>query len=143
MRVKIKRIDKSLPIPEYKTEKAAGFDVYSRETITIKPGEVRYIPLNIVLEIPEDSWVLLAPRSSAHKMGITAANSIGIGDGDFCGENDEYHLAALNFTNKEVTIEKGNRVAQMIIMNYRQVSFEEVETMKNEDRGGFGSTGLK
>ena len=142
MKVKIKRLDKSLPLPEYKTEKAAGFDVYARETITINPKEVKYVPLNIVLEIPEDTWVLLAARSSAHKLGLIAANGIGIGDRDFCGDGDEYHFAALNITDKPVTVTRGTRIAQMVLVNYKQVSFEEVESLNRENRGGFGSTGL-
>ena len=143
MKIRIKRIDTSLPLPAYKTKGAAGFDLYARETITIKPHEVRLIPLNIALEIPKNCWVLLAARSSTHKSGIIAANGIGIGDSDFCGDNDEYHFAALNFTDKNVTIERGTRIAQMIIMQYQQVEFEEVTTLNREDRGGFGSTGIK
>ncbi len=143
MRVRIKRIDKTLPLPEYKTKKAAGFDVYARETITINPKEIKYVPLNVVLEIPEDTWVLMAPRSSAHKLGIIAANSIGVGDRDFCGDNDEYHFIAYNISDKPVKIERGTRIAQMILVNYKQVEFEEVDSLKNQDRGGIGSTGLK
>ena len=143
MNIRIKRIDKSLPLPQYKTKGAAGFDVYARTTITIKPKEVAYIPLNVVLEISAGTWVLLAPRSSTHKLGITAANSIGVGDADFCGDNDEYHFAAFNFTDKEVTVERGTRIAQMILVNYSQVNLEEVESFNRENRGGFGSTGLK
>jgi len=141
--IKIKRIDKSLPLPEYKTQGAAGFDVYARESITIKPREIAYIPLNIVLEIPKDTWVLLANRSSTHKLGITSVNGIGIGDSDFCGENDEYHFAALNITDKEVKIERGTRIAQMVLVNYKQVEFEEVDSFTKESRGGFGTSGFK
>src|SRR3989344_3859697 len=140
--IKIKRIDKSLPLPEYKTQGAAGFDVYARETITIKPREIAYIPLNIVLEIPKDTWVLLANRGSTHKLGITSVNGIGIGDSDFCGENDEYHFAALNFTDKEVKIERGTRIAQMVLVNYKQVEFQEVHSFQRESRGGFGTSGF-
>lgn len=142
MHIRIKRIDKSLPLPEYKTTGAAAFDVYARETMTIKPREVAYIPLNICLGIPPGTCILLANRSSTHKLGITSVNGIGIGDSDFCGDNDEYHFAALNYTDKEVTIERGTRIAQMLIMNHHTVNFEEVETMNSESRGGFGSTGL-
>ncbi len=143
MHIHIKRIDKSLPLPEYKTKGAAAFDVYARETMTIKAREIAYIPLNICLGIPQGTWVLLANRSSTHKLGITSVNGIGIGDSDFCGDNDEYRFAALNYTDKEVTIERGTRIAQMLIMNHHAVNFEEVDEMKNNDRGGFGSTGLK
>lgn len=142
MKIKIKRIDKSLPLPGYKTKEAAGFDVYARETVLIKPKEIKYVPLNVVLEIPKNAWVLLAPRSSTHKLGIMLANSIGIGDPDFCGDGDEYRFPAFNFTDKEVVIGRGTRLAQMIVLNYQQVEFEEVDSLKNKDRGGIGSTGL-
>ena len=144
MEIKIKRVDQSLPLPEYKTKGAAAFDLSARETVRIPPREVKYIPLNVILEVPENSWVLLAPRSSTHKLGITAANGIGIGDCDFCGENDEYHFAALNFTDKEVIIERGTRIAQMMILSYQQMQFEEVKSFEqHKTRGGFGSTGMK
>ena len=117
--------------------------MYARTTVIIKPKEVAYIPLNVVLEIPSGTWVMLAPRSSTHKLGIAAANSIGVGDADFCGDNDEYHFAAFNFTDKEVVVERGTRIAQMILVNYSQVNLEEVDYFNRQDRGGFGSTGLK
>src|SRR3989344_2304120 len=124
MHVRIKRIDKSLPMPQYKTKGAAGMDLYARATVTIKPKEVAYIPPTVGLEIP-------------------AANSIGIGDADFCGDDDEYHFAAFNYTDKDVTIERGTRMAQMVLVNYSQVNLEEVDSFNRENRGGFGSTGMK
>ncbi|MEW5896977.1 MAG: dUTP diphosphatase [Nanoarchaeota archaeon] len=141
--VKIKRVDKSLPLPKYKSKGAVALDLCARETITVKPNEIQYIPLNVILQIPDNCWVLVAPRSSTHKLGIIQANSMGIGDRDFCGENDEYKFPALNYTAKEVVIEKGTRIAQMMILHFVPVVFEETETMLNSSRGGFGSTGLK
>ena len=144
MNIKIKRVDKTLSLPAYKTSGAVAFDVSARETVTIPAGQVGYIPLNVIIEVPENCWVLLAPRSSTHKLGLTSANGIGIGDRDFCGERDEYVFAALNFTQKEVTVERGTRVAQMMVMQYQPVMFTEVESFReNNDRGGFGTTGLK
>ena len=143
MHIRIKRVDKTLPIPQYKTKGAAGFDLYTRTSVTIKPREIAYIPMNVVLEIPAGTWVMMLPRSSAHKLGVTSANSVGVGDSDFCGDNDEYLFPALNFTDKEVTIERGTRIAQMILVNYSQVHFEEVDSFNRESRGGFGSTGMK
>lgn len=143
MKVKIKRFDKSLPLPSYKTEGAAGVDLYARETVTIKPHEVGFIPLNIAIEIPKHCWAMIAPRGSTHKLGIMQVNSIAIGDWDFRGDNDEYKFPALNFTDKEVTIEKGSRIAQLVLVNYKKIDFEEVEHLGNTDRGSFGSTGDK
>jgi dUTP pyrophosphatase len=142
MEIKIKRVDKSLPLPEYKTKGAAGFDLYARESTTIKPGEIKLIPLNVIMEIPTNSWILLANRSSTHKLGITCANGLGIGDSDYCGDNDEYKFPALNFTQNEVTINKGTRIAQATLINLNQAKFIEVNSMNNKNRGGFGSTGL-
>jgi len=143
MKVKIKRFDTSLPLPEYKTPGAACFDVYSRITIEIEPKAINYIPLNIALKVPDNHWVMLVPRSSTHKMGIMSANSVGIGDSDFSGDNDEYKFAAYNFTDKKITIDRGTRVAQMMVIPFTQVKFEEVEKLQDPDRGGFGTTGKK
>ena len=143
MKVKIKRFDKTLPLPEYKTPGAACIDLYTRETTIIKPKEIKYIPLNVALEVPSNCFVLCVPRSSAHKLGIMQANNIGIGDSDYCGDNDEYKFAAYNYTEQEITIERGTRLAQMLILNYQQIEMEEVEQLHNQNRSGFGSTGLK
>jgi len=70
MLIKIKRFDKTLPLPEYKTEGAAAFDLYAREATEIPPGAIRYVPLNIAVETPPGHFLLLAPRSSTHKRGL-------------------------------------------------------------------------
>ncbi|KKS03142.1 MAG: Deoxyuridine 5'-triphosphate nucleotidohydrolase Dut [candidate division WWE3 bacterium GW2011_GWD2_42_11] len=118
-------------------------DLSARETTTIQPQGLGYIPLNVALEIPQGCWVLLAARSSTHKLGLIPANGIGIGDSDFSGDNDEYKLIVYNVTNAAVTVEKGTRVAQISVINYEKMELEEVETLGNTDRGGIGSTGLK
>ncbi|MBL8015091.1 MAG: dUTP diphosphatase [Candidatus Doudnabacteria bacterium] len=139
--VKIKRFDKELPLPEYKTAGAAALDLYARTEVIIQPREVKLIPLNVAIEIPQDYFGLLVSRSSAHKLGITAANGVGIIDSDFRGDNDECCFLALNFTDKVVTIERGTRIAQILIISAKQVKVVEVDSMGNADRGGFGSTG--
>jgi dUTP pyrophosphatase len=143
MNIKIKRFDKTLPLPEYKSEGAVALDLYAREDTTIKPGEVKLIPLNVAIQIPEGYFVLLVNRSSTYKLGITCVNGLGVGDHDFCGDNDEYMFPALNYTNKVVNIEKGTRCCQMLILPVAKVDVKEVKKMGNKDRGGFGSTGSK
>ncbi len=143
MKIKLKRFDKSLPLPEYKSSGAAAMDLYARETTVIEPKKVKLIPLNIAIEIPEDHWVLMSARSSLHKKGVIMANGIGVGDTDYCGDQDEYKAALLNFTDEIVTIEKGERIVQIIILQREKVDVEEVSTLGNENRGGFGSTGQK
>ena len=85
-RIKIKRFDKSLPLPEYKTNGAAAFDFYTREEAVIKPGELAMIPINLAIEIPRGYFLLLAARSSTYKLGLTMINGIGIIDPDFRGD---------------------------------------------------------
>ena len=142
MKVKIKRFDKSLPLPVYKTAGAAALDLASREEQSIKAGEVAYLSLNIALQVPKDSFVLVAARSSLHKRGVFLVNGIGIGDSDYCGSDDEYHAAVYNFTKETVVIKKGERVAQMMVLKREKVEWEEHEDFSNQqNRGGFGSTG--
>jgi dUTP pyrophosphatase len=141
--IRIKRFDKSLPLPEYKTKGAAGFDLFERETVTIKPGEITYIPLNIAVETPKDHMLLIAARGSTHKLSFMPIHGIGIGDSDFRGDEDEYKFPAFNFTKKSVTIEKGTRLAQGIFVKFTRAKWQEVKKMGNKTRGGFGSTGHK
>lgn len=142
-KIRIKRFDKSLPLPEYKTKGAAGFDLATRETVTIKPGEISIIPLNVALEIPSGHFMMLCARSSTRKLGLRLVNGVGIIDSDFRGDGDEVCFGAQNFLKKAVTIEKGTRIAQGIIIKYERVEWKEVKKLGNKTRGGFGSTGHK
>jgi len=141
MKLKVKRFDKNLPLPEYKTDKAAALDLYARLDTTIFPHKVGYVPLNIALELPQNHWALLAARSSLHKKGLMMANGIGVGDEDFCGDNDEYQSVLFNFTDQEVMVKKGERIVQLIILSRERVEIEEMIELGNKDRGGIGSTG--
>lgn len=141
LQVKIKRFDKSLPLPEYKTSGAAAFDLSARIDVTIAPHTVGYVPLNIAIQLPDDHFALVSARSSLHKRGVMLANGIGIGDADYRGNDDEYQAALLNFTDQPVTVEKGERIAQMIILHRERVEFVEQDHFTTENRGGFGSTG--
>lgn len=141
--VRIKRFDTTLPLPEYKTKGAAGFDLSARVTTTILPHAVGYIPLNVAIEPPEGCYVALVPRSSLHKRGLMPANGFGVGDRDYSGNEDEYKAALLNFTDEEVTIERGERIMQVVISPVIRVGFIEVDDMGNDNRGGFGTTGDK
>ena len=139
-KIKIKRFDRELPLPEYKTVGAAGFDLSAREKTTIGPRAVGYVPLNVAVETPRDHFFVLAVRSSTHKMGLMPANGIGIGDSDFRGDEDEYKIALLNFTDKPITVEKGTRIAQGLFVKFTKAKWQEVAKMDSKTRGGFGST---
>lgn len=139
--VKVKRFDQSLPLPAYQTTGAAGFDVYAREEVTIEPNQVGRVPLNVAIELPVGYWAMIAARSSLHKRGLMLANGIGVADEDYCGDDDEYQAALLNFSNQPVTIDKGERICQIVIVPRPQVQLEAVDHLGNASRGGFGSTG--
>ncbi len=140
MKIKIKRIDKSLPLPEYHTKGSVAFDVYSRIDITVPAGKVERIPTNLIIEIPKGYMAQIKGRSSTpKKKGLWV--DVGYIDQDYCGENDEILLQVLNFTNEDVKVEKGERLGQIAFVRIDNVSFEEVVKMKDTSRGGFGSTG--
>ena len=143
MKIRIKRIDKSLPLPEFKTAGAAAFDFYAREEVVIEPKKIGYVPLNNVIEAPMGYMLKVFARSGTHKRGLIIANGVGIIDSDFSGDNDEIKAVYYNFTDEPVVIEKGERIAQGIIEKREDVNWEEVDVMGNKDRGAFGTTGAK
>jgi dUTP pyrophosphatase len=144
MKLNVKRIDKNLELPEYKTKGAVGFDLTARLETVIKPFEVTLIPLNIVVKVPKGYGLFLFSRSSVPgKKGLMVANSVGVIDQDYHGEDDEIKMAVLNFTKKDVIVEKGERICQGIIMKIAVPTITEVKKMANKSRGGFGTTGHK
>jgi dUTP pyrophosphatase len=142
MNIRIKRFDTTIPLPAYTTSGAAAFDLASREEVHILPGKVGYVPLNIVIAIPEGHTLLLVARSSLHKRGVVPANAVGIIDSDYRGNADELIAALYNFSDTEVVLSRGERIMQGLIVPVTHVEFEEVENMDSPDRGGFGSTGV-
>lgn len=142
MNVIIKLFDTTLPMPEYQTKGSVAFDLYARVETTIPAGGVQRVPLNVAVQLPEGHWALLAARSSLHKKGLMLANGIGVGDLDFCGDNDEYQAALHNFSTQDVVVPKGERIVQMIIVPFVRANLEVVEHLGNADRGGFGSTSV-
>jgi dUTP pyrophosphatase len=143
MNIKIKRFDKDLPLPKRQTEGAAAFDLTAREAVTIAPGAVGYVPLNIAVETPVEHFLLIAARSSTHKKGIMMANGIGIVDPDYSGNEDELKAAYFNFSAAPVVIEKGERIAQGTFVKISHPDWIEMDEMENKTRGGFGTTGNK
>jgi len=143
MNIKIKRFDKDLPLPKRQTEGAAAFDLTAREAVTIAPGTVGYVPLNIAIETPLDHFLLIAARSSTHKKGIMMANGIGIVDPDYSGNEDELKAAYFNFSVAPVVVEKGERIAQGTLVKISHPEWDETDEMPNKTRGGFGTTGNK
>ena len=142
MKVKLKRIDKELPLPKYETAGSVGFDILAREEVAIEPQSIGLIPGNIVVEVPKGYMLIVASRSSTpKKKGLLTPHGIGIIDHDYCGENDEIRIQVYNFTNQKVMVSRGEKIAQGVFIHIDTFEWEEVEAMKKPDRGGFGSTG--
>ena len=142
MKIKIKRIDKSLPMPEYHTTGAVAFDLYSRIDVIVQPKSLERLPTNIIVKIPEGFMLEIKDRSSTlKKKGLLV--STGFIDNDFCGEADEILLQVYNITEKEVIIEKGERLGQGVFIKIEKAEWEEVDLMDENSRGGFGTTGHK
>lgn len=140
-KVKIKRIDKSLPLPIYETQGSVGFDLLSRQDIQIEPGTIARIPANVIVQVPKGYMLMLASRSSTpSKKGLTKPHGIGVIDQDYCGESDELLIQVYNFTEKPSFIQKGEKIAQGIFVRVDQLQFTEVDEMSSQSRGGFGST---
>ena len=141
MKIKIVRIDKSLPLPEYHTEGAVAFDLYSRTDAAIPAKTSALLPSNFIIKVPEGHALILAARSSlGKKKGLVFRNGIGVIDQDYHGPKDEVCLLVHNFTDEPVAVERGERLGQGIIVPIIKAEWEEVDEIKKESRGGFGST---
>lgn len=141
MQVKIVRVDKTLPLPEYQTRGSVAFDVYTRVDEVFEPGDLKLLPANLIIEVPEGYALILAARSSlARKLGLRLANGIGVIDQDYSGPNDELGLLLHNFTSRRAAVKRGDRLAQGLIIPIERVSWMEADKLKDESRGGWGST---
>jgi dUTP pyrophosphatase len=144
MQVKIKRVDKTLPLPIYETKGSVGFDLISREEMIILPGQIALIPSNIIVETPKGYMLQVASRSSSPgKKGLMPPHGIGIVDTDYCGNDDEVMIQVYNFTEKPTTVSRGEKIAQGIFVRVETAIWSETDDMDNESRGGFGSTDKK
>jgi len=144
--VNIKFLDnnKEHKVPFYASSGAAGMDLTAciEESITLKPLERALIPTGIAISLPSEKYgaFLFARSGLASKHGITLANCVGVVDSDYTGE---IKVALVNLSNNEYTIENGERIAQMVIMEVGKANFTVVDELAKTQRGsgGFGSTG--
>ena len=116
-------------------------DLRAAEDISLKRGEFKLIPLGIAMELPEGYEAIVAPRSSTFKkFGIIQANSIGVIDESYCGNNDEWKMPVIAV--RDTVIQKNDRICQFRIIKHQpEIEFSVVSSLENADRGGFGSTG--
>ena len=145
MNIRIKRINKELPLPQYKTEGAAAFDFYARETTMVPARSHTLVPSNFIIETPPGYTLLISARSSIskHFPGLFLNNAPGIIDSDYSGDSDEIFIAVSNYTDHPITINRGERFAQGRFSKVERAEWQEVDQMMNQDRGGYGSTGLQ
>jgi len=137
MKIKIKRTDPSLPLPLQK-EGAACFDFVCRETTTIKPNEIKLVPSNTVVKVPKGYALLIFARSSTPlRKGLVLANGIGVVDPFFCGDKDEIVFEFLNVTDEDVVVERGETLAQGMVIKHESVEWEEIEKMGEKGKGGY------
>ncbi|OYW13802.1 MAG: deoxyuridine 5'-triphosphate nucleotidohydrolase [Rhodospirillales bacterium 12-54-5] len=134
-----------LALPSYATEHSAGMDLLAAidAPITLKPFERKLVPTGLQIALPDGYEAQIRPRSGlALKNGITLVNTPGTIDADYRGE---VGIIMINLSDQPFTIERGMRIAQMVIAPYTRAQFSEVLELPSSERGtgGFGSTGTK
>ena len=141
----IKRLSKNIPLPKYETDGSSGMDISADvdHSIEIKPGKSEIIPTGLAVSIPQHSEIHIRPTSGlAAKNQISVLNTPGTIDADYRGE---LKVILINLGNNTFVVEKGLRIAQMVLCPIIRANIKEVETLENSKRGsgGFGSTGVK
>ncbi len=140
------RIGNEYPLPAYATEGSAGLDLRAciDESVVLKPGQTELIPTGMAIHIKDPALAaVILPRSGlGHKHGIVMGNLVGLIDSDYQGQ---LFVSAWNRSQKEYTLEKGERLAQLVFVPVVQAEFELVESFDESDRGegGFGHSGQK
>ncbi len=143
MRLKIKRLQSAVGLPEPATANAAGFDLAAAADMEIPPRSIRLVGTGLVIAVPEGHFLGIFARSSTPlKRGLLVANGVGVIDADYCGPQDEIKIQLLNITDTPVQVTRGDRLAQGIVLPCPTIEWEEVSEMTVPTRGGFGSTGM-
>jgi dUTP pyrophosphatase len=142
-KIKIRYFSDEMERLTYIDGKSDWIDLRAAEDVVMKQGEFKLIPLGVAMELPKGYEAHLVPRSSTFKnYGIIQTNHMGVIDETYCGDNDQWRFPA--YALRDTEIHAGDRICQFRIMEHQPaIRFEEVESLDNEDRGGFGSTGRK
>ncbi len=143
--VLIKRLSKNIELPKYETDGSSGMDLSANieKQLKIEPGKTSIIPTGISVSIPKNFEIQIRSRSGlAAKSQISVLNSPGTIDADYRGE---LKVILINLSNQTFFVERGARIAQMVLCPIVKAKFKEVDNLDDTDRGagGFGSTGLK
>ena len=143
VRILVKKFDKNIKLPTYKTSGSSGMDLvaYIKNKITINPGKTAMVPTGIAVAVPKNYEIQIRPRSGlAAKKSISVLNTPGTIDSDYRGE---IKIILINLSKKSFVIKSGDRVAQMILCPVAKGKLREVKNLPKtvRDKGGFGSTG--
>ena len=140
--VLLRRLDPDLPVPAYAHPGDAGADLYARTTVHLAPGQRVQIPTGVALALPAGFVAFVMPRSGlAVRHGIGLVNAPGTIDAGYRGE---ISVVVINTdSDQPVTIERGDRIAQLVVQPMWQARFHEVDALPGSHRGagGFGSSG--
>lgn len=139
--IKIKYFTDNIEKLAYIDGKSDWIDLRAAESVDMKAGEFRLIPLGVTMELPEGYEAHIVPRSSTFKnFGIIQTNHQGVIDSSYCGDNDQWFMPA--YALRDTHIEANDRICQFRIMENQPVlEFDEVNSLAGKNRGGFGSTG--
>ncbi|MCR5690667.1 MAG: dUTP diphosphatase [Eubacterium sp.] len=145
IKVRFVKLKEGAQVPTYGSQYAAGADLYAclDQALEIKAGQTQFVPTGLAMEIPAGLVGLIYARSGmACKKGLAPANKVGVIDSDYRGE---IMVALHNHSANDLTVEPGERVAQMVIAPYLTALYEQVDSLEDTERGqgGFGSTGSK
>ncbi len=139
--IKIKYFTEEIDKLTYIDGKSDWIDLRASETVELKAGEFKLIPLGVAMELPAGYEAHVVPRSSTFKnYGVLQVNSCGIIDGSYCGDQDMWRMPV--YATRDTVIQKNDRICQFrIVENQPKIEFQQVASLKSENRGGFGSTG--
>ena len=141
----IKRLSREVTLPKYETDGSSGLDLaaFIDNNIEIKPGQSEIIPTGLAVAIPRNFEIQIRPRSGlAAKNQISVLNTPGTIDSDYRGE---LKVILINLSDKSFIVERGLRIAQMVLCPVVKANLKEVDSLEDTKRGsdGFGSTGVK
>ena len=143
VKILVKKYNKNIKLPSYKTAGSSGMDLVAnlKKRINIAPGKIVIVPTGIAVAIPKNYEIQIRPRSGlAANNGISVLNTPGTIDSDYRGE---IKIILINLSGKKFFIKSGDRIAQMILSPVAKIKLKEVKNLSNTVRGkgGFGSTG--
>ena len=139
--IRIKYFTDKIDRLEYIDGKSDWIDLRASETVELKAGEFKLIPLGVAMQLPKGYEAHVVPRSSTFKnYGLLQVNSCGIIDGSYCGDDDMCRMPV--YATRDIVVNINDRICQFrIVENQPQIVFEELTSLGNANRGGLGSTG--